>query len=310
MSNLNNKIKSYYKIFGFKETIKKIIRYIIFKSKVDKKGIYHFSCSEKKHIIFEDNLNKVNKKKYNKKICIVILNYNNKNVIFKCINSLIKYKGNYEYEIVVVDNGSTDGSYEIIKKKYKNIKLYRNSKNGCSSGRNLGYSKTRKEYILFLDSDQYALSKDWIDSFLRVAEYKDDNFGAIGWTAGWFNKKGYAFHTVDNFEFRYMPPGAMARSDIGYLGGGGMFIKKAVLEEIKGFDVKYDPTSYEDTDVSLKVRNVGKELYYCPYLDVFHDAHQTTSIIFEKDKNLVNENANYFVKKWKQKNGKLLKYKK
>lgn len=248
-------------------------------------------------------------KEFYDNISVVILNYNNKKVIFKCLDTLLKYNKKYNYEIIVVDNQSVDGSFEEIKDKYKNVKLYQNSKNGCSSGRNIGIKNSTKEYIIFLDSDQWVLNENWLDNYIEIFK-NNKNVGAIGWTGGWFNKKGYSFHTVNNFLYNYMPPSGLYRSDIGYLGTGGMMTTRKILEEVEYFDEKYDPTCYEDTDISLKIRNIEKELFYCPYLGVGHLPHQTTNSGSEEHNKLIYDKGTYFVNKWKKINHKLLKYKK
>lgn len=240
-------------------------------------------------------------------ISVVILNYNNKNVIFNCLDTLIKYNGKYKYEIIVVDNQSTDGSFEEICEKYNNVKIYRNEKNGCSSGRNIGIMNSTKEYVLFLDSDQWVLHGNWLDAYLDLLE-KDCNIGAIGWTGGWFNRKGYSYHTVNNFTYGYMPPKVLCRRDIGYLGTGGMMVSKRLLDDIGGFDLNYDPTCYEDTDISLEIRNKGKEIYYCPYLGVGHLPHQTTKSGSEGHEKLIKAKGDYFISKWRLKNPKLLNF--
>lgn len=245
----------------------------------------------------------------NGKLSVVILNYNNKNVIFRCINTLIKFNELYNYEIIVVDNGSKDGSYEELLKKYGDteVVILQNGKNGCSSGRNLGISAAHGEYVIFLDSDQWVTNKYWLMPYENILK-TGKNIGLIGWAAGWFNGQGYAHYTVDNFRYKYMPPVALCRNDIGYLGTGGMIVKKAILEKVGGFDLKYDPTCYEDTDLSLAVRNEGLEIYYCAYLGVAHLPHQTTKSGTEHHDKLIKEKGDYFVAKWKDKNPDLLKY--
>ena len=245
----------------------------------------------------------------NDKLSIVILNYNNKNVIFRCVNSLLQHRKNYGYEIIVVDNGSTDGSYEELQSKYANgeITLCRNSKNGCSSGRNLGVTYATKEYVMFLDSDQWVNDGNWLMAFERVME-KHPEFGAIGWAAGMFAPSGGSGPRLDRLPYRYLPPQMLCRSDIGYLGSGGMLLRRADFNAIDGFDVAYDPTCYEDTDISVKIRDYGKELYYCTYLGVILLPHQTTNAGSEAHKALTQEKRNYFLNKWKKKNPALLKY--
>ena len=257
-----------------------------------------------------DNLQENNKcaSEFYNNISIIILNYNNKNVIENCINSIIKFNDRYATEIIVVDNQSTDGSYEMIQEKYKDkIKLYKNTKNGCSSGRNLGVSHATKDYIMFLDSDQWILHKYWLETYIEILS-KDKNIGGLGWAAGWFNKEGYSYHVVDSFPYKYMPPIGLYRSDIGYLGTGGLILKRELFNNLDGFDINYDPTCYEDTDLSLKIRNSGKELAYTTYLGVGHLPHQTTKSGTKEHDDLIKNKGDYFVSKWKKINPKLLKY--
>ncbi len=241
-------------------------------------------------------------------ISVVILNYNNKNIIDKSVASLLRYNTRYHYEIVVVDNGSADGSYEQLRERFDGeITLVRNSKNGCSSGRNLGVANATKDYILFLDSDQWVVNHYWLDSYLHAAA-NAENFGAVGWYAGWFNKYGAATTETDAFPHRYMPPKSLYRADVGYLATCGFFIEKALFTAFDGFDEAYDPTCYEDTDLSLKVRHAGREIYYCPHLGVVHLPHQTTKAGTEAHARLIYEKQNYFTEKWKQLNPALLNY--
>lgn len=266
---------------------------------------WYSRCSE-----LIDNLSKSKKcnPQFYNNISIIILNYNNKNVIENCINSIVKFNDRYSAEIIVVDNQSTDGSYEMLQEKYKDqITLYQNTKNGCSSGRNLGVSQATKDYIMFLDSDQWILHKYWLETYIEILS-KDKNIGGLGWAAGWFNKAGYAYHVVDNFPYKYMPPIGLYRSDIGYLGTGGLILKRELFNNLDGFDINYDPTCYEDTDLSLKIRNSGKELAYTTYLGVGHLPHQTTKSGTKEHDDLIKNKGDYFVSKWKKINPKLLKY--
>ena len=267
--------------------------------KIKKEDCLNIICD----IVFTDKC----PKKFFNNISIIILNYNNKAIIEKCVDSLLNYNRRYKYEIIIIDNQSKDGSYELLQKKYKNIKLYRNSKNGCSSGRNLGVANSKKDYIMFLDSDQYATNFYWLDNYIEILE-KKPFIGAVGWAGGWFNKKGFAFHTFENFEYRYMPPQGLYRIDIGYLGSGGLMLSRTLFQKIGGFDVNYDPTCYEDTDLSLKIRHCGKEIVYSPYLSIIHNPHQTTKSGSKEHEKLIKKNGIYFINKWKEIDSKLLNY--
>ena len=258
---------------------------------------WYSRCEEMINVLFPDIAKKVDGNSY-KNLSIIILNYNNKKVITRCIDTLLQFNIRYGYQIVVVDNISTDGSYEILKNEYSDkITLVRNNKNGCSSGRNLGVENAKGDYILFLDSDQWILNPYWIDSYIKIIDNNLD-VGAIGWGAGWFNSKGLSYKVVDAYEFKYMPPNAMARKDIGYLATCGFIMKKDLFEEVGGFDLSYDPTCYEDTDLSLKIRNSGREIYYSTYLGVGHLPHQTTKSGTSEHNKLIKEKGDYFLDKW------------
>lgn len=279
-----------------------------------------FNLTDAESFITENNwysrcnkiLELVDKKNVNKKelISIIILNRNNKDVINKCIDNLLAFKDSYNYEIVVVDNDSTDGSYEMIVEKYSantNIKIIKHNKNGCSSGRNLGVENSNGDIIVFLDSDQWPVSSGWLDIPISIIK-NNINIGAVGWAAGWFDRKDRSSIIGDYLPNRGVSPAYLFRTDIGYLGTGGMVLKKNVFYQVDGFDETYDPTCYEDTDFSLKIRNEGYELAYCPYICLKHLPHQTTNSGSKGHKDLLELNGKYFFTKWKEKNSKLLEY--
>lgn len=254
-------------------------------------------CSTMLEVLFPEDAEKMGEDLYGK-VSVVVLNYNNKNVITHCVDTLLKFNSRYNYQIVVVDNMSCDGSYEMLQERYgNNITLVRNTKNGCSSGRNLGVKNSTGKYIVFLDSDEWILNKYWLDSYLKTIS-TNENIGAIGWGAGWFNSKGFAYKVVDAYEHCYMPPNSIARRDIGYLATCGFIIEKDLFYKIGEFDTNYDPTCYEDTDLSLKVRNEGKDIYYSKYLGVGHIPHQTTKSGTSAHDKLIREKGEYFLEKW------------
>ncbi len=239
-------------------------------------------------------------------ISVVVLNYNNSRVIFRCVDSLIAHN-TYGYEITVVDNCSSDGSYERLLEKYSGeVNVVRNTKNGCSSGRNLGVKSSRGEYIVFLDSDQWVRSDRWLDSYLYLCT--TENFGCVAWGAGWFNDEGLSYRVADSYPYAYLEPACLAKRDIGCLATCGFIIPRKVFEEAGGFDEAYDPTCYEDSDLSLAVRNLGYEILYSKCLTVGHLPHQTTKEGTKAHEQLIREKGNYFAAKWKAKNPDLLKY--
>lgn len=91
-------------------------------------------------------------------LSIIIPVYNGENYIKKCIDSILEQKGNYAIQIIIVDDGSTDRSYNIlneIRNKNKSIEVYHISNSGVSHARNIGMIYAIYEYIWFVDVDDY-----------------------------------------------------------------------------------------------------------------------------------------------------------
>lgn len=243
------------------------------------------------------------------KISIIVLNRNNRNVIFRCVSSLLAFNGRYHCEIIVVDNDSSDGSFEELKQRFgEKIVLLRNNKNGCSSGRNLGAGAAHGEFLFFLDSDQWAISASYLDNAVDIL-FRERHIGAVGWAAGWFSPGTCAGPISDYFPNRALPsPHILFRTDIAYLGSGGMLLRKSLFDQIGGFDECFDPTCFEDTDLSLKIRHAGFELAYCPYIGIMHLPHQTTQSGSEAHAKLIEKNGAYFMDKWKKIEPALLEY--
>lgn len=242
------------------------------------------------------------------KISVIVLCHNNVNIIGRCLESLLKYNS-YDYEIIVVDNQSTDGSVDYMKENYgEKIKIIQNSKNGCASGRNLGAAEASGEILVFLDSDQWATHFRWLDPALEVLAL-DRRIGAVGWTAGWFTPGKVTGPTADFLPSRGSNwfTSLKYRCDVAYLGSGGMVIPRYIWEQTGGFDEAYDPTCFEDTDLSLSIKFLGYSLAYCPFIGLGHLANQTTQSGSLKHRENFKRNAAYCYNKWHLKAPELLK---
>lgn len=110
------------------------------------------------------------------KVSIIVPIYNSEKYLSKCIDSIIKQKYK-NIEILLIDDGSNDKSYEICKeylKKDKRIKVFSQKNSGPSSARNLGLDKASGEYIIFVDSDDY-IESDFISTMMK----QNDNYDVI-----------------------------------------------------------------------------------------------------------------------------------
>ena len=238
--------------------------------------------------------------KYRQKISVIVLNHNNKSVIFRCVDSLLQYNAHYQYEIIVVDNSSIDGSFEMLQEQYGDrIVLLKNEKNGCSSGRNLGVKHATGSHYVFLDSDQWVVSDRWLDAALHVLE-KKASIGAVSWGAGWFLPGTVTGPIVDYMPNRGIRPQELYRDTVSYLATSGLLISRDTFASLEGFDEAYDPTCFEDTDLSFQVLHLGYRIAYCPYIAVMHIPHQTTNSGSSKHTSLMRKNGDYFLRKWNQ----------
>jgi GT2 family glycosyltransferase/glycosyltransferase involved in cell wall biosynthesis len=236
----------------------------------------------------------------------IVLIHDNRPVIGRCLRTLLDHTRGLRAETLVVDNASSDGGAELVEEKFPGVKVIRNSRNGCSSGRNLGARHATGDCLVFLDSDQWFTSSAWCheaDELLR----RNAGLGALGWAAGWFDggPSGLEGRTVDFLPARGRQHPEMVergfRTDVAYLGSGGMFIPRSVWKELEGFDEAYDPTCFEDTDLSFQIRRAGFELGYRDLGGIRHEAHQTTKAARRNPEyvTLLQRNGRYLREKWR-----------
>jgi len=240
-------------------------------------------------------------------ITAVVLIHNNESIIRRCLDSLILHGARHLRKIIVVDNASEDRGPEIVRAEYPEVELVSNPVNGCSSGRNLGARLAEGDVLAFFDSDQWLTGRGCFEEALEVLRERPD-IGAVGWAAGWFDPDHHAFGgpIMDYLPGRgtqveeYRLNGV--RTDVAYLGSGGLFVRREVFDRVGGFDEFYDPTCFEDTDFSLKIKAGGWALAYRNLQGIRHQAHQTTGASDANDRYqlLFRRNAKYFGDKWKE----------
>lgn len=116
-----------------------------------------------------------------KEISVILPIYNSEKYIKKCLDSIVNQL-NFIYELVIINDGSTDNSINIIKRyqaKYKNIKLYNIKNEGISNARNYGIEKVKSKYFIFVDSDDY-ISENLIQ---KLSNYLKEDYDLIRYQA-------------------------------------------------------------------------------------------------------------------------------
>lgn len=247
-----------------------------------------------------------NAQRFHHTVSAIILIHNNKHIIGRCLESLLQHGAHYLNDVIVVDNASHDGGAEYIEANFPTVRVIRNPLNGCSSGRNLGVLAAAGKYLAFFDSDQWFTSSSFFEEALSILE-RDGNAGAVGWAAGWFDpaRSDLSGVIADYCQNRAMNATAIRtgyRTDIGYLGTGGFFTPRSVFDATGGFDIAYDPTCFEDTDLSFKIKQLGFDVCYRDLTGIRHQPHQTTNASAGTNAymTLFKRNADYFKKKWEE----------
>lgn len=230
--------------------------------------------------------------KNNPKVTIIILTWNGARHIFDCLESV--QKSTYQnYEIIVVDNGSKDGTPDLIKNNFLNVKLILNKKNlGFTGGNNIGIKQAKGE-ILFLLNDDTKIHPNLIE--VLVKELKSSSkIGIVGpkiyfmdepkkiWFAGgridWF--KGKTFHLGKNLTDKELINDS--KKEVDFITGCALMIKKEVVDRIGLFDDKFF-AYYEDADLCQRAKKIGYQIIYVPFGGVWHVKSATASNVFMDD---------------------------
>lgn len=214
------------------------------------------------------------------KVSIIILNWNGKEDTIECLESL-KYLTYSNYEIVLVDNGSTDGSVECFKKRYPEIEIIENGENlGFAEGNNVGIWRAidkGADYILPLNNDT-VVDSHFLEELIEVAK-SDSRIGIIGpkiyyydsqkinsaggimnWSTGL--GKNIGIGDIDNGQFDDCV-------DVECLIGAAILIKTELIREIGGFNKEFF-LLLEDTELCIRAKNAGYRNMFCPKSKVYH----------------------------------------
>jgi GT2 family glycosyltransferase len=224
------------------------------------------------------------------KVSVIIPNKDHVKLLDKCIKSIYEKTLYENFEIIIVENNSTDKStfsyYEQIKKRHKNLKVinYKGEFN-FSKINNFAVENADGEMYLFLNNDIEIITEGWLCEMAGLAMQK--NVGVVGAMLYYPNDTvqhagvitglgGYAGHS-----HKYFPRGSsgyMFRlscvQDFSAVTGACMLINKSVFKAVSGFDENF-AVAFNDVDLCLKVRNLGCHILWTPYAECYH--HESIS---------------------------------
>jgi len=214
----------------------------------------------------------------------VIVNYNGLKYISDCVESITKNIA-HDYEIIVVDNASTDGSTEYLCENHQKVKLICSDKNlGFAGGNNLGVKAANGKYIVLLNNDAFLLTGlesaiEVLNTTLDVAIVGGTMLGRSGeyrWSAGHFPtplrliKIGSMYVKEGPFRLGNFSIGNPAKCySVDWLEASLWVIRKSLWEDLRGLDEEYFMYG-EDVDFCRRVRDSGYRVVYLPSIRYIH----------------------------------------
>lgn len=208
-------------------------------------------------------------------VSIIILNYNAGELLSDCIESIFKTKYD-NYEVILVDNASTDKSYKKCKEKFNKIHLIENKKNlGYCEGNNVGIREAKGQYVAILNPDT-KVEPNWLDEL--VSAYR--KYGDALYQPKILAFENRIFETAGNmlqiFGFGY-PKGRGERDErqydepgkIGYASGACLFTSMKVLNKIGYFD-PFLFLYHDDLEIGWRAAQRGIKSLYVPSTTIYH----------------------------------------
>lgn len=210
------------------------------------------------------------------KITVIILTYNNIGDISNCISSVLS-QTYHKYDVMVVDNASTDGTPEFIKNEFPQVKLIENEINlGYAGGNNVGFEKSTGKYIAVLNPDT-VVDKNWLKELIQPMGRNPIIAVTVSKSLNYDNKDmiddcGITLH----FTGLSFARGLLEKNErfnepeyIGGLSGTGFLIRKEIIEKLGGFDQDFFMYC-EDTELSWRIHFAGYKILYVPTSLFYH----------------------------------------
>jgi GT2 family glycosyltransferase len=217
------------------------------------------------------------------KASVIVLVWNGIEYVGDCLDAVLA-QDHADFEVIVVDNNSTDGSADSVAERYRRVRLIRNKYNlGFSGGNNVGLQVAQGDFVVLLNQDT-VVYPGWLEA---IADgFADPTVGIVGCKilypdertiqhAGCIVQPDTALtHHVGWKEIDEGQYDALGKRD--YVTGAAMGIHRRVLERLGGLDEGFFPAFYEDLDYCERARRAGFQIAYQPAAVLLH--HESTSM--------------------------------
>ena len=210
-------------------------------------------------------------------VSIIIPVFNQFHFTQACLASIQEHQGAERLEVIVIDDCSTDATAEVIAKLPGVVYLRNESNRGFIASCNRGAEEARGEFLVFLNNDT-EVRPGWLSALRETFQFEPEaglvgsklifpdgrlqEAGGIIWRdgSGWNRGK---FQDPRKPEYNFL-------REVDYCSAACVMIPKSVFESVGGFDSKYAPCYYEDTDLAFKLRRQGLKVFYQPVSEVIH----------------------------------------
>jgi len=238
---------------------------------------------------------------------IVIPNWNGKDLLEKYLGAVVDAAaGHPDNEVIVVDNGSVDGSADFVRAAFPSVKLVALPENrGFGGGSNEGFRQACNDIVVLLNSDM-RVAPDFLAPLLEG--FRDPDVFAVscqiffsdpnrvreetGLTQGWWQDGGLRVRHRDDPEIDNLFP-------CFYGGGGSCAFDRGKFLELGGFDPLLAPFYLEDTDLGYQAWKCGWKVLYQPRSVVYHEHRGTIGRTFREDQIQAVLKKNYLLFAWK-----------
>jgi GT2 family glycosyltransferase len=247
-------------------------------------------------------------------VSIIIVSYNTKDLLYNCIESIYKQTKNINFEIIVSDNGSKDGSVEIIRKDFPDVIIIENNLNlGFGAANNRAAQFASGTYLFFLNSDTIILNNAVLMFYEKA---KKDNLSLVGCLLS--DGDGNIIHSAENFAtpfkscirmaYHFFPSlrkiklffrkdkflsfeDVVSNKKVDYITGADLFIASEVFRMLSGFDENFF-MYFEDDDICRRACLYGYGSYIVAGPEIMHLGGGST---IKTVKMIMIEEGSYFV---------------
>jgi len=236
------------------------------------------------------------------KTSIIILTHNKLEYTQMCLDSIRRYTPRHMYELIVVDNASTDGTREYLAEQTDVLTMFNEENVGFPKGCNQGIELARGDSILLLNND-VIVTENWLPLLLECL-YSSEEIGAVGPvtnSAGAYQSIQVGYGSIEEmleFANRHNRHDPAKWEERLKLIGFCLLMKRDAVEKVGPLDERFSPGFCEDTDYSVRLIKAGYKLYLCRNVFVHHFGSASFNEMPEFSRNLLVSSRQKFLEKW------------